>query len=57
MDDFYTEMRPTLEDIETSQPTFKSESIRHDSSILQGYFPNMFAEALVPVNPTRWTLF
>ena len=29
MDDFYTEMRSTLEDIETSQATFKPESIGH----------------------------
>lgn len=45
MDEFYTEMRSTLEDIKTSN--FKSEN--HDSSILQTYFPNMFAEALVPI--------
>jgi hypothetical protein len=53
MDEFYTEMRSTLEDIKTSN--FKSEN--HDSSILQTYFPNMFAEALVPINPIRWPSF
>jgi hypothetical protein len=48
-------MRPTLEDIETSN--FKPETIRQDSNILQEYFPNMFAEALVPANPIRWPSF
>lgn len=46
MDDFYTEMRSILDDVKTS-------NIRQDSSILQEYFPNLFAEALVPVNPMR----
>jgi len=54
MDDFFTEMRSALEDIKTSN--LASET--HDStSILQTYFPNMFAEALVPVNPIRWPSF
>lgn len=53
MDDFFTEMKSTLEYIETSN--FKPKS--HDSSILQTYFPNMFAEALVPLNPMRWPSF
>ena len=48
MDDFFTEMRSTLEDIKTTK--FASET--HDSNgILEMYFPNMFAEALVPINP------
>ncbi len=55
MDDFYTEMRLTLEDIETSN--FRPETIRQDYNILQEYFPSMFAEALVPVNPMRWPSF
>jgi len=49
MDDFYTEMRMTLEDIETSNS--------QRSTILEKYFPNMFAEALVPINPIRWPAF
>jgi len=55
MDDFYTEMSPWLEDMETSN--LKPETIRRDSNILQEYFPNIFAEALVPVNPIRWPSF
>ena len=57
MDDFYTEMRSTLEDIQTSQPVFDFPNIPQDPGILQEYFPNMFAEALVPVNPRRWPAF
>lgn len=49
MDDFYSEMKMRLEDIETS----KSQR----SSILEEYFPNLFAEALVPINPARWVPF
>ena len=49
MDEFYTEMRMTLEDIETSNS--------QRSTILEKYFPNMFAEALVPINPIRWPAF
>jgi hypothetical protein len=43
MDDFYNEMKPTLQDIETSN--FKLET-----NILQEYFTNVFIEALVPDN-------
>ena len=53
MDDFYTEMRSTLEDIETSQASFQSQ----DSGYLTSYFPSFFAEALVPINPHRWPTF
>ena len=54
MDEFFTEMRSTLDDIKTSN--LASET--HDSNgILQTYFPNMFAEALVPINPIRWPSF
>lgn len=54
MDEFFTEMRSTLENIKTSN--LSSEA--HDSNgILQTYFPNMFAEALVPINPVRWPSF
>ena len=42
-----------LEDRETSN--FKPEISCQDSNILQEYFPNMFAEALIPVTPSRWT--
>jgi hypothetical protein len=49
MDDFYAEMRMRLNDIETSNS--------QRSTILEEYFPNMFAEALVPINPTRWPAF
>jgi len=55
MDDFYAEMKQTLEDIQTSN--FQPETIRQDSNILQEQFPNMFAEALVPINPSRWPDF
>ena len=54
MDDFFTEMRSTLDNIKTSN--LASEN--HDSNgILQTYFPNMFAEALVPINPIRWPYY
>lgn len=53
MDDFYTEMRSTLEDIENSQATLKSR----DSGVLTSYCPGLFAEALVPINPHRWPTF
>lgn len=54
MDDFFAEMRPTLEDIKASN--LASET--HDSrGILQTYFPNMFADALIPANPVRWPAF
>jgi hypothetical protein len=49
MDDFYAEMKMTLDDIETSNS--------QRSTILEEYFPNLFAEALVPINPTRWPAF
>ena len=51
MDDFYTEMRSTLEDIKTSQATLKSQ----DSGFLRSYFPSVFAEALVPINPQKYS--
>lgn len=38
MDDFDTEMKSTLEDIETSQATFKSEMIGQDSGFLEKCF-------------------
>ena len=51
MDDFFTEMRSTLEDIKTSN--LASET-HYSNGILETYFPNMFSEALVPINPIRW---
>ena len=54
MDDFFNEMKSTLEDIKTSN--LASET--HDSNeILKTYFPTIFAEALVPINPSRWAAF
>jgi hypothetical protein len=55
MDDFYTKMRPMLEDIETSN--FKPETIHQEYNFLQKYFPNMFVKGLVPFNPRRWPAF
>lgn len=49
MDDFSAEMKMTLKDIETSNS--------QRSTLLEEYFPNMFEEALVPINPTRWPAF
>ena len=47
MDDFFTEMMSTLQDIKTSN--LASEN--HDSNgILETYFPNIFAEALMLEN-------
>ena len=51
MDDFYSEMKSTLEDITTSNVASENHG---SDGILQTYFPSMFAEALVPVNPVRW---
>lgn len=55
MDDFYSEMKSTLEDIKSSD--VKPQTIRQDSNILQQYFPNMFPDALAPGNPIRWPAF
>lgn len=52
MDDFYSEMRDVLEDT-TPKQRFQSQ----ESGFLQHYFPNMFADALVPINPGRWPVF
>ena len=51
MDDFFNEMRSTLEDIKTSNLASETHA---SNGILETYFPNMFAEALVPINPLRW---
>jgi hypothetical protein len=49
MDDFYNEMKEILE------PTSKSEDSKSSNSY--SFFPNIFAEALVPINPARWPAF
>jgi hypothetical protein len=45
MDDFYSEMKDILES------TSKSEGFKSSNSYF--YFPNIYAEALVPINPRR----
>ena len=52
MDDFYTEMRGYFEDPVTTQR--KSSS---SSDFLPTYFPNMFAEGLIPLNPRHWSAY
>jgi len=54
MDDFYNEMKSTLEDVKTSKSTSQTQD---STSFLQRYYPNMFADALVPVNPVHWPSF
>lgn len=49
MDDFYDEMKEILES--------NSKSSDLESSSSYSYFPNMYAEALVPLNPRRWPAF
>lgn len=49
MDDFYNEMKYILES------TSKSEDL--ESSKSYSYFPNIYAEALIPINPRRWPAF
>jgi hypothetical protein len=51
MDDFFAEMRSTLDDRKTSN---LGPETHYSYGILQRYFPNIFAEALVPINPIRW---
>ena len=55
MDDFYGEMKDIFNDVSTNNPesTFQSE----DSKSSQSCFPNLFAEALVPINVRRWPAF
>ena len=54
MDDFYSEMKENLDEINQSNlSNFKPQ----DSGILTHYFPNIFAEGLVPINPHRWPAF
>lgn len=57
MDDFYTEMRDVLEDLspKESHPQYTFQS--QDSGFLPSYFPSMFAEGLISVNPRRWPAF
>lgn len=51
MDDFYNEMKSTLQDIESSNLVAQKQD---SYGMLQTYFPTMFAEALVPINPIHW---
>lgn len=58
MDDFYNEMKLVLEDVEKAN--YKSDSLdslTQNYNALQKHFPNMFAEALIPVNPARWPAY
>jgi len=57
MDDFYTEMRDVLEDLSPKaiSPSYTFQS--QDSEFLPSYFPSMFAEALLLVNPRRLPAF
>ena len=59
MDDFYGEMKETLDGLSEKQNQRSSESISpsQDSTYLAHYFPSMFAEALVPVNPGHWPAY
>ena len=45
MSDFYSEMKEVLES------TYKSENSKSSNS--NSFFPNIYAEALVPRNPRR----
>lgn len=44
MDDFYDEMKEVLESSSKSKDSYS-------------FFPNIYAEALVPINPRRWAAF
>lgn len=48
-------MQDVLEDFSSKNPGSISES--QDLGFSQSYFPNLFAEALVPINPRRWAAF
>jgi hypothetical protein len=50
MDEFFIEMGPFLEDFQ-SKSNFKNAE---NSNVLQNYAPNLFAEALIPVNPRHY---
>jgi hypothetical protein len=55
MDEFYSEMQDLREDLSPNNPESISQS--QDLGFLQSHFPNMFAEALVQINPRRWPTF
>ena len=49
MDDFYNEMKDIL------GSNSRSEIL--ESSKSYSYFPNIYAETLIPINPHRWRAF
>lgn len=57
MNEFDSEMQDVLEDLSPkeshSEYTFQSQ----DSGFLLSYFPSLFVEAIVPINPHRWPAF
>jgi hypothetical protein len=57
MDDFYNEMKEVLNDLpaKTANDIMRSEDLRSSKSY--SYFPNIFEEALAPINPRRWPAF
>ena len=57
MDDFYDEMKDVVEDFSRNNPESTSKSEYSKSSNSYSFFPNIYAEALVPINPRRWPAF
>lgn len=51
MDKFFIRMKSTLKDIEISNSVSETYDF---TGILQRYFPNLFAERLVPINLLKW---
>ena len=49
MDDFYSEMKPFLNEPDTKTSIERTEPLSSSSSI--------FAEALIPMNPTKWVSY
>ena len=57
MDDFYTEMQYIVEELLGKESYTQSNIQPQDSGILASYFSNMFAQALVPINPRHWAAY
>ena len=57
MDNFYTEMKETLDGLSLNNPTCSVQLEDLESSNSYSFFPNIYAEALVPINLRKWPAF
>ena len=56
MNRFYSEMKDIIDELPNKDrvTSISSNFQAQDSGILLSYFPKMFAEGLVPMNPRHW---